>query len=187
MLNAIVDASLRYKVLVLVAFAVLVGLGVMAYRQVVDEAMAQVWTHPVAEAIRLHEDPGVRFVDIRDVRELEREGFDAVVVRRNADQLEPLAEAIRAFCKQRLAPYKFPRWVRFVDDLPKTRNMKVMRRVVRAVWQGSAAPSGATREPARAATGSGSSAACACWAPIPAARSTVCSPTGPARSRTTSS
>jgi Cu/Ag efflux pump CusA len=27
MLNAIVDASLRYKVLVLVAFAVLVGLG----------------------------------------------------------------------------------------------------------------------------------------------------------------
>ena len=33
MLNAIVDASLRYKVLVLVAFAVLVGLGAMAYRQ----------------------------------------------------------------------------------------------------------------------------------------------------------
>ena len=32
MLNAIVDASLRYKVLVLVAFAVLIGLGVMAYR-----------------------------------------------------------------------------------------------------------------------------------------------------------
>jgi acetyl-CoA synthetase len=30
-----------------------------------------------------------------------------------------------------------PRQVLLVDDLPKTRNMKVMRRVVRAVWQGS--------------------------------------------------
>ena len=38
MLNAIVDASLRYKVLVLVAFAVLIGLGVMAYRQVPVDA-----------------------------------------------------------------------------------------------------------------------------------------------------
>ncbi len=30
-----------------------------------------------------------------------------------------------------------PKAVLLVDDLPKTRNMKVMRRVVRAVWQGS--------------------------------------------------
>jgi acetyl-CoA synthetase len=29
-----------------------------------------------------------------------------------------------------------PRQVLLVSDLPKTRNMKVMRRVVRAVWQG---------------------------------------------------
>jgi acetyl-CoA synthetase len=30
-----------------------------------------------------------------------------------------------------------PQRVVLVGDLPKTRNMKVMRRVVRAVWQGS--------------------------------------------------
>ena len=42
MLNAIVDASLRYKVLVLVAFAVLIGLGVMAYRQVPVDAFPDV-------------------------------------------------------------------------------------------------------------------------------------------------
>ena len=30
-----------------------------------------------------------------------------------------------------------PKQVVLVSDLPKTRNMKVMRRVVRAVWQGS--------------------------------------------------
>jgi cobalt-zinc-cadmium resistance protein CzcA len=42
MLNAIVDASLRYKVLVLVAFAVLVGLGVQAFRNVPVDAFPDV-------------------------------------------------------------------------------------------------------------------------------------------------
>lgn len=42
MLNAIVDASLRYKVLVLVAFAVIIGLGVQAFRQVPVDAFPDV-------------------------------------------------------------------------------------------------------------------------------------------------
>ena len=42
MLNAIVDASLRYKVLVLVAFAVIVGLGVRAFIQVPVDAFPDV-------------------------------------------------------------------------------------------------------------------------------------------------
>lgn len=42
MLNAIVDASLRYKVLVLVAFAVLTGLGVQAFRNVPVDAFPDV-------------------------------------------------------------------------------------------------------------------------------------------------
>lgn len=42
MLNAIVNASLRYKVLVLVAFAVLVGLGVQAFRNVPVDAFPDV-------------------------------------------------------------------------------------------------------------------------------------------------
>lgn len=42
MLNAIVDASLRYKVLVLVAFAVIVGLGVQAFRTVPVDAFPDV-------------------------------------------------------------------------------------------------------------------------------------------------
>jgi cobalt-zinc-cadmium resistance protein CzcA len=42
MLNAIVDASLRYKVLVLVAFAVVVGLGVQAFRNVPVDAFPDV-------------------------------------------------------------------------------------------------------------------------------------------------
>jgi rhodanese-related sulfurtransferase len=44
------------------------------FRQLVDEAMAQVTTYSVdAVRERLH-DPKVQIVDIRDVRELEREG-----------------------------------------------------------------------------------------------------------------
>jgi cobalt-zinc-cadmium resistance protein CzcA len=42
MLNAIVDASLRYKVLVLVAFAIVIGLGVQAFRQVPVDAFPDV-------------------------------------------------------------------------------------------------------------------------------------------------
>ena len=42
MLNAIVDASLRYKVLVLVGFAVLLGLGVQAFRNVPVDAFPDV-------------------------------------------------------------------------------------------------------------------------------------------------
>ena len=44
-------------------------------KQLVQEANARITTVPVAEAITLLDDPGVQFVDIRDVRELEREGM----------------------------------------------------------------------------------------------------------------
>ena len=43
-------------------------------KQLVDEAMTQVTTYSVEQARALHGHPGVTFVDIRDVRELEREG-----------------------------------------------------------------------------------------------------------------
>lgn len=44
------------------------------FRALVDEAMAQVTTYSVAEAQAKLADPQVQIVDIRDVRELEREG-----------------------------------------------------------------------------------------------------------------
>ena len=44
------------------------------FRALVDEAMAQVTTYSVAEAQAKLADPKVQIVDIRDVRELEREG-----------------------------------------------------------------------------------------------------------------
>ncbi len=45
------------------------------YKQLVAEAMARVETVPLDQARALLADPDVLFVDIRDVRELEREGM----------------------------------------------------------------------------------------------------------------
>lgn len=44
-------------------------------RQLISEARARIRTLSVEEALAMHADPAVQFVDIRDVRELEREGM----------------------------------------------------------------------------------------------------------------
>lgn len=44
-------------------------------KQLVEAANARITTIPAGEAKTLLGDPGVQFVDIRDVRELEREGM----------------------------------------------------------------------------------------------------------------
>ena len=40
---------------------------------------------------------------------------------------EGLADELRAFVKGRITPYKYPRWIEFVDDLPKTATGKIQR------------------------------------------------------------
>ena len=44
------------------------------FRQMLTEAEAEIETLPASDATKLHADPGVVFVDLRDPRELEREG-----------------------------------------------------------------------------------------------------------------
>ena len=46
----------------------------IGYKQLVDEAEAEIKTYTVEEAMAKLGDEGVQFVDIRDIRELEREG-----------------------------------------------------------------------------------------------------------------
>jgi benzoate-CoA ligase family protein len=53
----------------------------------------------------------------------------AFVVRRAGAQVE--AAELQALVKDRLQPYKYPRWVDFVDELPKTASGKVQRFVLR--------------------------------------------------------
>ncbi|MEC9342179.1 MAG: benzoate-CoA ligase family protein [Pseudomonadota bacterium] len=40
---------------------------------------------------------------------------------------DSLAEDLKAWVKERLAPYKYPRWIEFVSDLPKTATGKIQR------------------------------------------------------------
>ena len=39
----------------------------------------------------------------------------------------PLTEELMALCKKTLAPYKYPRWVEYVPELPKTATGKIQR------------------------------------------------------------
>jgi rhodanese-related sulfurtransferase len=48
---------------------------IKGYKALIDEAGAQIKTYSVAEPQAKLNDPNVQFVDIRDVRELEREGI----------------------------------------------------------------------------------------------------------------
>ena len=43
-----------------------------------------------------------------------------------------LTRELQAFTKERLAPYKYPRWIEYVGDLPKTATGKIQRFRLRA-------------------------------------------------------
>ena len=43
-----------------------------------------------------------------------------------------LEQELIGFIKQRLAPFKYPRWIEFMDELPKTASGKIQRYRLRA-------------------------------------------------------
>jgi benzoate-CoA ligase len=52
----------------------------------------------------------------------------AYVVLKEPDAASPtLADELKAFVKDRIAPYKYPRWIEFVSELPKTATGKIQR------------------------------------------------------------
>lgn len=54
--------------------------------------------------------------------------LDAHVVLNNGiDGDEELANELRVYCKNKLAGFKYPRWINFVDELPKTVTGKIQR------------------------------------------------------------
>ncbi|MEK9708095.1 MAG: AMP-binding protein, partial [Alphaproteobacteria bacterium] len=50
-----------------------------------------------------------------------------VILKDGVAASEALGEELKAFCQAGLARYKYPRWVHFVDDLPKTATGKIQR------------------------------------------------------------
>ena len=55
-----------------------------------------------------------------------------VVLKPGHARSDTLAEELGQFVKAKLAPYKYPRWVSFVDELPKTATGKIQRFKLRA-------------------------------------------------------
>jgi benzoate-CoA ligase len=56
-----------------------------------------------------------------------------VVTKQGIQGTPALAEALKQHVKDRLAPYKYPRWVEFVAELPKTATGKIQRFKLRAL------------------------------------------------------
>src|SRR5262245_27784461 len=55
-----------------------------------------------------------------------------VVLKEPAQGSTGLADELRAFVKDKIAPYKYPRWIEFVSELPKTATGKIQRFKLRA-------------------------------------------------------
>jgi benzoate-CoA ligase len=93
-----------------------------------------IWVSPseVESALVAHEDVlEAAVIGVEDENGLVKpKAF--VVVKPGVAADDALAEALKAHVKGRLAPYKYPRWIAFVDDLPKTATGKIRRHVLRA-------------------------------------------------------
>ena len=55
-----------------------------------------------------------------------------VVLKPACDATDDTAPALQEHCRQRLAAYKYPRWIEFRKDLPKTATGKIQRFKLRA-------------------------------------------------------
>ncbi len=95
-----------------------------------------IWTSPVEIEARLIEH--VRVLEAAVVGRADADGLikpEAWLVLKAAppgDDTGALEAELREHCKKGLAPYKYPRWFRFVPELPKTATGKIQRFKLRA-------------------------------------------------------
>jgi len=88
----------------------------------------QVWPREIEEVISAH--PSVLEVGVAGMPDqMKGESVKAWIVLRPNTTLD--AAELKAWCKERLAPYKVPTHFEFVADLPKSQVGKVLRRVLR--------------------------------------------------------
>ena len=88
----------------------------------------KVWPREVEDVLYGH--PDVREVAVVGVKDDYRgESVKAFVSLKTDAQVTP--EQLIAFCKSRMAAYKYPRQIEIRDDLPKTTTGKIMRKALR--------------------------------------------------------
>jgi benzoate-CoA ligase family protein len=88
-----------------------------------------IWVSPIEVEDALISYPAVREAAVvakRDEHHLVKpKAF--VVLKKGKHPSEKLAADIQAFVKKSIAPYKYPRWIEFVKELPKTATGKIQR------------------------------------------------------------
>jgi len=90
----------------------------------------KVWPREVEDVIYLH--PSVREVAVIGVPDPYRgETVKAFVALKQGFEGKVTEEEIIAHCKERMAAYKYPRQVEFVNEVPKTATGKFLRRALR--------------------------------------------------------
>ena len=89
----------------------------------------KVWPREVEEVLYLH--PAVREAAVIGISDPYRGETIKAVISLKAGHTATPGE-IKAFARERMAAYKYPRIVEIVDDLPKTTSGKIMRRLLQA-------------------------------------------------------
>jgi long-chain acyl-CoA synthetase len=97
----------------------------------------KVWPREVEEVLYQH--PAVREAAVVGVPDAYRgETIKAVISLKPGQAVTP--DEIRAFARERMAAYKYPRLVEIIDDLPKTTSGKIMRRLLQPTAHATALP-----------------------------------------------
>ena len=90
------------------------------------------WVSPVEVEAALSAHPGV--LECAVVGEEDADGLikaHAFVAPRPGAATDKLADALKAFAEEKLEPFKRPRWITFVPELPRTATGKVQRYLLR--------------------------------------------------------
>jgi DNA-binding GntR family transcriptional regulator len=97
----------------------------------------KVWPREVEEVLYQH--PAVREAAVVGIPDAYRgETIKAVISVKPGQKVT--ADEIRAFARERMAAYKYPRVVEIMDDLPKTTSGKIMRRLLQPTAHATALP-----------------------------------------------
>jgi long-chain acyl-CoA synthetase len=97
----------------------------------------KVWPREVEEVLYQH--PAVREAAVVGVPDAYRgETIKAVISLKPGQKVTP--DEIRAFARERMAAYKYPRFVEIMEDLPKTTSGKIMRRLLQPTAHATALP-----------------------------------------------
>ncbi len=97
----------------------------------------KVWPREVEEVLYLH--PAVREAAVIGISDPYRGETIKAVISLKAGHSVTAGE-IKAFARERMAAYKYPRIIEIVEDLPKTTSGKIMRRLLQTTTLESGSP-----------------------------------------------